>query len=203
MSVTFNLQTKLAARLAPIVLGLCGMIAVVAARDWARTKLLVLVYSRLCRMVTRLDRLAARWESGRLRPARPRARRPAVAASSDPDSSSPAASSKTLRVPGGNAWLIRLVQPTVQFSLQVEMFLDSPEVAALLEAAPQAVRIFRPLARMLGIRRFEVKRPPRVRAKIIEAKAEPDPPPRPRPQNYLTVPAKWRTRVPGLRFSSA
>ena len=55
------------------------------------------------------------------------------------------------RLPTANAWLVRLVQPTVQFAGQIETIIARPEIQELLAAAPQAGRIFRPLYRMLGI----------------------------------------------------
>ncbi|MCC6720454.1 MAG: hypothetical protein IT555_21485 [Acetobacteraceae bacterium] len=172
-------RTPLAGRLAMIVEAMREPIAQRAIRDRVLTVLLGLVYWRLVRMVTRLDRLILRWQSAALRPPGPsRAGQPRPAPA-------PAAPPKP-RLPRGRAWLIRLVQPTAQFAGQVEHLLADPETARLLAAAPQAGRIFRPFCRMLGI-----EPPPLIRL--------PPTPPRPaRPRPARPRPARPRPpRPPG------
>ncbi len=73
------------------------------------------------------------------------------------------------RAPQGDAWLIRLHQPLAQLAPRIALLLHDPEIAALCEAAPQAARLLRPLARMFGLA------PPSLIAR------RPGPPGRPNP----------------------
>ncbi len=116
---------------------------IAAARIPALAPLLLLtIHNRLGRMVLRLDRLALQFQAGTLPkpcPARPQAAEPRPQSPQRP------------YIPAGQAWLIRLAQPTVHAISQVELFLARPDTHALIEAAPQAGRLLRPLCRMLGI----------------------------------------------------
>ncbi len=111
-------------------------------------------------MVGRLDRLVAHFRAGTLPTKRPsRARHPRPQPTSRRDQ-------PPLRLPRGHAWLVRLIQRTAQFGGPIEALINSPEGAALLAAAPQAGRIFRPLCRMLGIDPpTSIRLPPRPRPK--------------------------------------
>ena len=80
------------------------------------------------------------------------------------------------------------MQPTAQFALQVELFLANPDTRALVEAAPQAGRILRPLCRGLNLtppdwlRLPDRPQPaPRESAKPVSTAAPPDPPRHDRP----------------------
>ncbi len=131
-----------AARCATILSWLCAAIAARAAKQASTRPLLVHLWGALRRLSGRLERLAARVHAGRLpaphpasrkrRPDRPRASRP--------------------RLPTGFAWLVRLAPETAPYGTQLQALLDEPEMTALLEAAPQAGRLLRPLCRMLGVR---------------------------------------------------
>jgi hypothetical protein len=190
-------SSSLANRLSPAIDALCATIAHHAARHRALASLMLLVWSRLRRLLTRLDRLATRWQTGALRPTRPGGK-----PGTTPHS----------RIPTGHAWLVRLVPPAAQFAPQVEALLHDPELASLLQAAPQAGRLLRPLCRMLGIDPpSSLRLPPRPpRAKpAAEPPGEPPPralPPPPRPRlgpPFGELPARLRLRVPTCRFSSA
>ncbi len=110
--------------------------------------LLTLVWRYLSRPAQRLERLIARWQSGRL--VAPRARPPGGA----PGDTARKQREAKPRLPSGHAWLVRMLQRTAQFSGQLEALVARPEMAELLAAAPQAGRILRPLFTMLGVRPF-------------------------------------------------
>ena len=135
--------TALCQGLAAALSGLRATVANHIARAWHLEPLLALIYHRLTRMALRLDRLTQRWQAGTL--PRPRhAPRPAAEAR-------PRLKVPPIYVPQGHAWLIRHVQPTAQYTPQLEHFLADPQTRALVAAAPQAGRLLRPLCRMLAI----------------------------------------------------
>ena len=128
----------LSERLAPIILGLYRAVAAKAARDRALAPMLVLLCQQLSRMVVRLARVVRRARQAgvgvpRARPVGPRPSGPRV------------------RLPGGFAWLVRLMPEAAIYGSQLQHALSDPEVAASLAAAPQAGRVLRPLCRMLGV----------------------------------------------------
>ena len=135
-------------RLAVTMSGIIAVLGVHSARAGALYPLFALVHRHLVHLVLRLDRLAQRWQAGGL-PA-PRPSRAANTRSNAAPSAAPAAT-RPLRLPDCPSWLIRLVQPTAQFSGQVMAIIDDPQTRALFAAAPQAGRILRPLCRMLGL----------------------------------------------------
>lgn len=108
----------------------------------AALSLLMLVFTRLRRAAARFASLAARAgastpASPRLRPTRPPPPRPAR---------------PRQRLPERFAWLVRLVPEAACFGSQLQHLLADPELVALLETAPQAGRILRPLCRLLAVR---------------------------------------------------
>jgi hypothetical protein len=152
--------------LATILTGLRAALAARAATDRALTALFVLVWSRLARLQTRLERLIAHWRAGTLPTPRPsRAGQPRKR-SSKPN------------LPTAPAWLVARVGYTAAvFGSQLQHALSDPELAAFLAAAPQANRLLRPLCRMLGI---EPPIPlPRTPRPIRPAR-----PPRPKPAPF-------------------
>jgi hypothetical protein len=134
-------------------------------------------------MLARLNSLVTRWRTRRLR--------------SRPHGGN-TRSAPQARTPGGHAWLIRLVEPTAQFAGQIEALLQDPEITALLQAAPQAGRIFRPLCRMLGIALPAPLRRPPPRIRPRQPKPEPQ-----RGRRLLLFSDRRRLRVPRLGISSA
>lgn len=147
----------------------CGILAVFMNIQLNRPvqPLLFVVHTRVNRLLWRLDRLALRWQQGRLP-----APRPPVQRASRPKPAAPA-----LRVPGGKAWLMKLAPPTGEMYQHVEALLADPEVAALAAAAPQAGRLLRPLARMFGLELPEYLRLP--------ARPKPQRPKRPRARHPM------------------
>ena len=184
---------------AGIINGLCALLGHHAVRLRDRSVVLSLIHWRIARMVRRLDHLALRWQANTLpkpRPSRPRAKcaRPAQPA----------------RLPSGRYWLIRALQPTAQFTPHIEAFLARPDTRALVEAAPQAGRILRPLCRGYGIELpswlalpERPAPPPRVRTKprplqpcpLQSCPLQSYPPPtpfRPLPANIRAAARAWR-----------
>ena len=141
-------STPLALAFADIIRGICAIIGHHAQRAGSMAPQLGFVHYFLFRTVYRLDQLVKRWRAGTLPKPRPsragktRAARPRLA------------------LPGRRGWLIHHAQPTAQYRMQVEMFLADPELQALVAAAPQAGRLFRPLCRLLLIDLPEYLRPP-------------------------------------------
>ena len=167
-----------------ILTGLRAVLAARAATDRALTALLVLVWSRLSRLQTRLERLIAHWRAGTLpKPCLARARQPRKATPKP-------------YLPTAPAWLVARVGYTAAaFGSQLQHALTDPEWADFLAAAPQANRLFRPLCRMLGIAPpIPLRRTPRP--------IRPAPPPRPKPAPFR-VPIPKGLRLRRHRFSSA
>ena len=139
--------------------GIYALVAPWISAQPARAPFWMLILNRLNRMVLRLDRLALRFAAGTLP-----APHPSRASQPRKPPAAPVGQQTLPRLSRANAWLVRLVQRTIQFSGQVETLINSPEGAALIAAAPQAGRIFRPLCRMLGIPQpASIRLPPRPR----------------------------------------
>ncbi len=144
--------------------------------------LLNLVWGRLTRLLTRLDRLTRLWEADRL--PTPRPRRPATPRQRPPPE---------LRQPTGHGWLARLLGPNFG-PAGVAALLQDPDARALFEAAPQAGRIFRPLCRLLGVDQPDwLRLPPRPR--------KPRAPKPPRPESRTAMIRRWR-RMTGAELSA-
>ena len=126
-------------RLTSIIEPLCRAAAARAGRRWAIAPLVLLLWPYLRRLAARFDALAARLRIGR--PRKPPAPRTVVRTSRP----------SVGRLPQGYGWLLRVVPEAGGFGSQLRHLLADPEMAALLEASPQAGRILRPLCRMLGI----------------------------------------------------
>ena len=129
-----------------------------AKRPWLVATVLLL-WPYLHRLGARFDRLLARHAAGRLAPprSRPLSAQGALPRTASPPAASPraasppAASPRAPRLPGGFAWVLRLVPGAGSFGSQLRHLLNRPEMAALLAEAPQAGRLLRPLCRMLGV----------------------------------------------------
>ena len=174
--------------LAYIVQGLYGIIAPVAARERARTPLLVAAICRLQRMLGRLERLVIRWRAGTLRkPRLSRAGKPRPLPPEKPSCVKPP--HERVTVPSGDRWLIHIVQQTVQMREHLQIMLTDPELIAMLKDVPQAGRILRPLCRGLGL------------VPLPEPLRPPAPPPRAaRPARLRPAAQPPKPRPPKLRL---
>ena len=125
----------------------------VAVASWGGRRLLDealvhLVHRRLGQILRRMEGMVSRFQAGLLRPVGVRgAGKPGLA-----------------EVPGRRracgvrlwpcrfAWLVREVGfEAAGFGCQLRALLETPELSALLAACPQAIRVLRPLCRMLAI----------------------------------------------------
>ena len=145
--------------------------------------LLLLISARLALINARVAALFTRIAAGRYRPS-PDRRSPAAAPRRRPQPSP---------LPRTRAWLGQLIPETRALAGHLQHLLDEPEMAALLDAAPQLRRLLRPLHAMLGLR------PPAPPPAGVAA--APRPPPRvtpPLPFIHRPVPAP----VPSLLSGS-
>jgi hypothetical protein len=93
-------------------------------------------------------------------------------------------------LPRKAGWLIPLVPEAAAAGSQLRHLLADPEMAALVEAAPQMGRLLRPLCRSLGVR-LPPGLPPQPGAAKPRTPRQP-PAPRPAPANGT---AAWRSRA--------
>ena len=104
--------------------------------------LALLLYRRLGEICGKIERLAMRFQAGRLRRRAPRT------------SIVVRVTAKTgARIwPGRFAWLVRAAPyQAAGYGSQLQHILEQPEMVELLKASPQAARILRPVCRMLAI----------------------------------------------------
>jgi hypothetical protein len=128
-----------------IIGGLRRAIAARITTDRSLGPLISLICGQLERMANRFAALVARVEAGTLRPPRRRPARPTPPGEGPLPERPPS-------LPRKYAWLIRLVPyEAAGFASQLQHQLATPEMQALIEAAPQAGRILRPLCRLLLI----------------------------------------------------
>ena len=180
----------LARRFTMVIDGLCRVTAARIATDRSAGPLLILIFGRLRRLAARFAALAARAQAGplpspRRRPARPGAPR----------------NNHQRPLPESFAWLIRLVPETAAYGGQVQALLSDPEMAALLDAAPQAARLLRPLCRMLAVRPDPtvLRPPPKPAAPPTLPCSEPARTASPGPEPLVLVWRRWRgVRMPML-----
>ena len=146
-----------AERFAGIIEGLCRAVAARGGgRDRLAGPLVVLIWTRLRRIAAQVVALAARVEAGRHR--RYPSRRPPLRTAGRP--AVPRRHAPPV-LPHGFAWLLPLVPcEAAGYASQLRYLLAEPEVAALVDAAPQMRRLLRPLCRMLGVSLPPPPRPP-------------------------------------------
>ena len=152
-----------------ILAGLLVVIGIVAAKEPARDPFLARIYHHLNRTIQRFEKLVAHWRAGTL----PKTGKPRPGRPTRPQT--------TTRLPGGFAWILRNVdhhEARCQAS-RFQVFLATPECAALLAEVPRAGRILRPLTRSLGLQM--PGDPPRPDPK-------PAPPPKPAKNSWLNLP---------------
>jgi hypothetical protein len=131
--------------------------------------LIALITDRIRRIKQRFSHVAARVQAGLYtsRPAAPRQKRPGQ----PPPPKDP--------LPKTHGWLLKLVPEAVQYRGQLENLLLDPEMAALLAAAPGAMRRpLRSLCRMLGLEPPAILAPP-PRARPRTRPPKPERPPAP------------------------
>ena len=126
----------------------------------------LLLVARLGMVILRMERMTARFVAGRGWLAGTRA------------GGTRAATLPVARVwPGGFCWLVRMAGwQSAGYGSQLRAVLETPEMVALLAASPGALRVLRPVCRMLGIEtsllRPGVVAVPRVRV-VVERVRKP------------------------------
>ncbi len=185
----------LAERFAGILRQLCRIVAESHGVGLLLGPQITLICIRLTRTSHRFARIAERLAAGTLRPPRKRKRKPA-----SPEAPPPAPRQPD-PLPRGRAWLLKAVRKTtVGGSLLTHMLTHDAEMIALLDAAPQAKRLIRPLFRMLGWPLPDILRlPPRTPAKRRPRAGRPPPAHRPAvrdPAPPLAPPTARRCRPP-------
>ncbi len=136
-------------RLSAVIRGLRGSVGGWSGLGWLGAALGLLLYRRLGQISVRMERMAARFAAGTLRQSGAgvtRAPRDAVATGSGRREAG-------VRIwPLGFGWLVKAAGwQAAGYGSQLRAVLETPEMVALLAAAPQAVRVLRPLCRMLAI----------------------------------------------------
>jgi hypothetical protein len=153
----------------------------------------LLLFGRLGAVMLRMERMTARFLAGRLWRIEGRVAREACVVGQ-------AAGNGGVRIwPGGFVWLVKMAGwQSAGYGSQLRAVLETPEMVALLAAAPQAGRVLRPICRALGIE-TSVLRPgvvvePRVevvRERVRQARAK----------GRVTPP--WRVPLPRGVLSAA
>ena len=129
---------------------------------------LALVWCKLRSTGARILRIAAALEAGTLRltPPRPLPPLPPLAPRTEDASPRPDhAKARRKEIPTGFGWLLRRVTALSFGRSQLEYLLAEPDMAELIQAAPQVAHHLRPVCRMLGVKPppglFPARRPPR------------------------------------------
>jgi len=127
--------------LSSVLCALRGEVGGWAVRGLFNHLLMLLLYRRLGEICRKMERLAARFQAGRLWRRAPRA-----------------VSGETRRAggvrlwPGRVGWLVRAASyQAAGYGAQLREILQQPEMVELLKATPQAARILRPVCRMLAV----------------------------------------------------
>jgi len=148
-----NITTPLppAARFAQIIEDLLGVLRARCGGAWMAGPVFWLLTKWLRRLALRFAALAERVHTGTLPPAAAAPRRTVA----DRPSVAPRPKRPSDLLPRAFGWLLKIVpEPhwVAGSSVQMEMFLADPVVAALLPAAPGFGRMLRPFCRMLAVR---------------------------------------------------
>ena len=148
----------------------------------------VATYNRIGRTFRAIERMLARFRAGKLRQGTPRgAITPRTQARQKP----------AIVLPRRFGWLVVAGKHEAAcFGSQLKHLLDEPDMAALLEASPQAKRILRPLLRALAVELPWTMTPPREPRPRQPRKPRPKPEPFriPLPRGVIT----WARREKAL-----
>ena len=134
----------------PMVLqALRGSLGAWSWRGWLGAALMQVLHGRLGEICRRLERLAVRFQAGRLRAA---GTRTGTAGRVARTAQTPA-HGKVERVwPREFGWLVRAASHyAAGYGAQLRIILTHPDMVALLAACPQAARLLRPVCRMLAV----------------------------------------------------
>ena len=200
-------RSRMTEHFASLIEALYRAAAARAGRKHALAPLVLLICPYLRRLARRFETIVARVRSG------------APAPLTRPRTAPRRAGVRGPRLPGRYAWLVKLSPECAALGGQLRHLLAQPEMAALLEAAPGAGRILRPLCLAMGIKPGQdvpaaLFPPPVARPKpaptadaALTADAAPnaDAPaaPAPGPAAPATLPPSWsRPLLPRLAAST-
>ena len=201
----------LADRFAWLIDGLCKAIGGDAHSRRMDAALAWAIWNRVRLLGDRLIALAARVRAGK-NPVRRAAEVGVRQGSAEPIAA--AAPRVPNRLPREFGWIRRLLPETAQYAGVLRYLLRDPETAALVEQAPQAGRILRPLCHLLGVQPPDFLRrsvgaaappqeePPAAQAPaqtppLAEAPLPAEPPPQPPPAPVQAAPAPPARPPPG------
>ncbi len=164
-----------------------GLMAVFANWRAMEPSLTLVFHNRVSAIHRRIERLLVRFREGKLRPAAPRA-----------TTSMPRGPRRqAVRMPRKFGWLLDAGKHNAAyFTNQLNDLLTTPEMVALLDAAPQARRMLRPLCRALAVDLPWTVAAPRVPKPRKPRKPRPKPEPFkiPLPRGVIT----WARREKAL-----
>jgi len=128
--------------LSAVLRALRGELGGWTVRGFLNNFLALLLYRRLGDICGKIERLAVRFQAGRL-----------VLRASRKSAGVRVAAKTGARIwPGRFGWLVRAASyQAADYGAQLRHILGQPEMVELLKAAPQAARILRPVCRMLAI----------------------------------------------------
>ncbi len=133
--------------LSTVIRALRGSLGDWGARGFLNQALMFLLYRRLFVICEKMERLVQRFQAGRLWRRGPRV---AVVPAALVNGESGCRDQQVL--PRRFGWLVWLASyQAAGFGCQLRAVLETPEMVALLVAAPQAGRILKPLCRMLAV----------------------------------------------------
>jgi hypothetical protein len=144
----WDATNTLADRFAWLIDGLCKAIGADAHKRRMEGALAWAIWNRVRVLGARLIALADRARAGRL----PVRTGPRPAAGPRAPKSAQAQCTAAASLPRDFGWIRRLLPETAQYAGVLRYLLRDPEVAALVEKAPAAKRILRPLCHLLGVR---------------------------------------------------
>ena len=155
----FNAAHTLTDRFTWLFEGLCRVIGLETQRQRVDAALAWAIWTRVRVLGDRLIALAERVRAGRMARRRgPKATTPHPNPSPQggrelaAEAATRASDSLAAMLPGVFGWLGRMVPEAARYAGALQYMLRDPEMAALVEEAPQAWRLLRPLCHLLGVR---------------------------------------------------
>jgi hypothetical protein len=142
------------------------------SRNRALNTVLTPLYLYVQRTANRFEALFNKWKSGKLPIPHATTPRPKTEHPAQPN---------RFHLPTRRLWLADLAQETCQAYPWLESLLNDPEMAAFIAAAPQVLRLVRPLANAVGVHPGNLPEPirplfaPRPRRKRAPKLRAPDP----------------------------
>ena len=148
--MTWNETHSLADRFAWLIDGLCTAIGIGAQKRGIEAALAWAIWIRVRLLGDRLIALAERARAGWVQAQRPGGGQRRAAGPRAPRSPQ-GRRAAVAGLPQDFGWVERLLPETAQYAGMLRYMLREPEMAALVEQAPQTGRVLRPLCHLLGV----------------------------------------------------